>query len=59
MKKGLIAVAVVVAVTLTAIINVGGTAFAASCPTTCGSYTVSGLGSRKQQILKTERKALS
>jgi len=27
------------------------TARAASCPTTCGSYTVSGLGSRKQQIL--------
>jgi hypothetical protein len=24
---------------------------AASCPTTCGSYTVSGLGSRKQAIL--------
>lgn len=25
---------------------------AASCPTTCGSYTVSGLGSRKQQVLR-------
>jgi hypothetical protein len=28
------------------------TAQAASCPTTCGSYTVSGLGARKQQVLK-------
>jgi hypothetical protein len=27
-------------------------ASAASCPTTCGSYTISGLGSRKQQVLK-------
>jgi hypothetical protein len=27
------------------------TVSAASCPTTCGSYTVSGLGSRKQAIL--------
>jgi hypothetical protein len=27
-------------------------ASAASCPTTCGSYTIAGLGARKQQVLK-------
>ena len=31
---------------------------AASCPTRCGSYTVSGLGARKQQILNTGGNAL-
>ena len=34
-------------------LSISSPAHAASCPTSCGSYTVSGLGSRKQQILNT------
>jgi hypothetical protein len=32
-------------------VKVSTSASAASCPTTCGSYTISGLGARKQQVL--------
>ena len=43
----------VAAIGLISVVRSSHPANAASCPTTCGSYTVSGLGARKQQILNT------